>query len=494
MHRDLKPGNVLLTADGPRVIDFGIALLAENPGGLTEAGSTLGSPAYMSPEQALAERVSYASDMFSLGSLLVMAATGSSPFGAGSLAYTLFNIAHTAPNLELLPPELQGLLEPCLHKDPQARPSPAQFLEQVGWPPEQSTGWPHPIHAAIDRQARELASLTSNPDATLVVSRSGSVTNPAEYEPDRGRSAGTSTRKRAAVRGVFAAAVVALLIVAGLAWVRVGENSTGSEVAVSTLTRLREADTCAWLRQALDGSVPAATGWPTDVADWKLSTNWNWGCKAEAAGQLMFVETGDNLEYFVPTGREIDGRSVFSNAGTANCARAADLSDTGDRWGISVRLSVASCDLVEHVFTRLIAARAAIPTLTDSASLAIVDPCGLVSWDLLNDTIGPLAKKPAKFSAHSCVWQGAKTATIELRRVVDFSVERSIDLSDGTRLDIETQTAGSALCNLYYTYQNVGDQREVVKVVVDSAGSREQRCATGESIMRSLLPNLPKPN
>ncbi|MGW4246249.1 serine/threonine-protein kinase, partial [Nocardia sp. NPDC004722] len=98
VHRDLKPANVILAHDGPRVIDFGIAKLSEATG-LTETGAALGSPAYMSPEQALSQPLTPASDIFALGSLLVTVVTGSSPFVAASMAYTLFNIAHSEPDL-----------------------------------------------------------------------------------------------------------------------------------------------------------------------------------------------------------------------------------------------------------------------------------------------------------------------------------------------------------------------------------------------------------
>ncbi|NNH71877.1 serine/threonine protein kinase [Nocardia uniformis] len=499
VHRDLKPGNVLLTADGPRVIDFGIALLTENPSGLTEAGSTVGSPAYMSPEQALSESVSYPSDMFSLGSLLFMAATGASPFVGGSLAYTLFNIAHTAPNLEPLPPELRGLVQPCLHKDPRARPTPAQFLEHIGRLSEQTMPWPASIHGAIDQQARELVALTANPDATQVVSMLGSTTTrSAGLRPGQAKPDATSAQRRVARQVVFAALAVLMLVVAGIAWGRVSGDPMGAEADGSMLTRLREADTCAWLRQALDGSVPDGSGWPTDISTWQFSTSWNWGCEAETAGGKMVVEAGDNLQFYKPTGQEIDGLAIFgATTGAGYCARAANLSDIDEQWGVSVRINgdEERCGLVDHVLTRLMSTRDTVPALTDSASLAVVDPCGLVSWDFLNDATGPIPKKPSEFSAHSCVWEGSQPVKIELRRFNNLSVERSIDLGDGTSLDVQAQPVTTSVCTLYYTYQEVGDQREAVTVSVSGgSGGQEGNCVTGESVMRQLIPELPKLN
>lgn len=494
VHRDLKPANVLLAADGPRVIDFGIAQLTENPGGLTEAGSTIGSPAYMSPEQALSEPVSYASDIFSLGSLLAMVATGSSPFAAPSLAYTLFNIAHAEPNLERLPPELRGLVAACLHKDPQARPTPVQLLEHIGRLPEQPMPWPGSILGAIDRQAHELAALTTNPDATLVVSRSGSTT---AFTPSSTGSLGTSVRGRGTRRAALVAMVVLLLIAGGVAWVRLGNDSSRPEAAVPMLTRLRDADTCAWLRQALDGSVPVETGWPTDMSTWKLSTDWNWGCAVEAAGQQMSIGTGSSVRNFRPAGREIDDLAILGSSRSGYCDRAADVSSTGEQWGLTVKVSGGGqeCGLADHVLTRLIATRDQIPERTESASLAAVDPCGLVSWDFMNDTLGPLPKTPAELAAHTCLWQGSSTAMITLRLSNDIPTDRPIELGDGQRLYTAASQATSTVCGLYYPYRKTGDQQEAVKVEVYSANhSYEEHCATAESLMRSLLPNLPKPN
>ncbi|MFB8002191.1 serine/threonine-protein kinase [Nocardia sp. NPDC056000] len=206
VHRDLKPANVLLTADGPRVIDFGIAYMMENPGGLTETGSTLGSPAFMSPEQTLGEPVTAASDMFSLGSVLATAASGNNPFQAASLAYTLFQIAHGASDLDNVPAELRSLIEPCLYKDPSHRPTPAQLLAGLGRQPEGPAPWPDSIRDAIDRQGREFAGIASDPNATLVGSRASRSAGPT-----RAGGASGSRRKLAWLSVAALLAVVALV-------------------------------------------------------------------------------------------------------------------------------------------------------------------------------------------------------------------------------------------------------------------------------------------
>src|SRR5215472_8023037 len=89
VHRDLKPANVLLAADGPHVIDFGISRAFEGTS-VTAAGMMVGTPGYMSPEQAEGAQAGPASDVFSLGCVLAYAATGTAPFGGGSAASVLY--------------------------------------------------------------------------------------------------------------------------------------------------------------------------------------------------------------------------------------------------------------------------------------------------------------------------------------------------------------------------------------------------------------------
>ncbi|MGW2954463.1 protein kinase domain-containing protein [Streptomyces eurythermus] len=138
VHRDLKPSNVLVTIDGPRVIDFGIARALETtaPGeeGLTRTGALVGSPGFMAPEQVRGDRIMPASDVFCLGSVLAYAATGSLPFGtADSGVHALmFRIAQEEPDLTGVPEGIADLVRDCLRKDPASRPSPAEILERTG--------------------------------------------------------------------------------------------------------------------------------------------------------------------------------------------------------------------------------------------------------------------------------------------------------------------------------------------------------------------------
>ncbi|MDD9377815.1 serine/threonine-protein kinase [Streptomyces sp. ZAF1911] len=138
VHRDLKPGNILLTADGPRVIDFGIAraLGATADPSLTQTGELLGSPGFLAPEQINGTPVTPACDVFGLGAVLAYAATGLLPFGdpdqPGGVAALLMRVTEAEPDLAGVPAELRDVVRDCLRKDPAARPTPAELLERLG--------------------------------------------------------------------------------------------------------------------------------------------------------------------------------------------------------------------------------------------------------------------------------------------------------------------------------------------------------------------------
>ncbi|MFE4328881.1 PQQ-binding-like beta-propeller repeat protein [Streptomyces sp. NPDC056831] len=128
VHRDLKPSNVVLSPEGPRVIDFGISRAVDQQT-LTMTGRVIGTPPFMSPEQLQAPRgVGPRSDVFSLGTLLVYAATGHGPFDADSPYMTAYQVVHEEPSLDAVPVALRALVEPCLDKEPEGRPSADELL------------------------------------------------------------------------------------------------------------------------------------------------------------------------------------------------------------------------------------------------------------------------------------------------------------------------------------------------------------------------------
>ncbi|MFI8991407.1 PQQ-binding-like beta-propeller repeat protein [Streptomyces antimycoticus] len=128
VHRDLKPSNVLLAADGPKVIDFGISRPSDSEL-RTETGQLIGTPPFMAPEQFQRPRaVGPAADVFALGSLLVHASTGRGPFESESPYILAYQVVHDEADLAGVPDELLPLIQRCLAKNPEDRPTPDALM------------------------------------------------------------------------------------------------------------------------------------------------------------------------------------------------------------------------------------------------------------------------------------------------------------------------------------------------------------------------------
>lgn len=225
LHRDLKPGNVMLSVDGPRLIDFGIAR-SNTATTMTATGLMVGTPSFMSPEHvAGARRVTAASDVFCLGSLLCYAATGEDPFGDGPLAAVLYRISQAEADLSRVPDELRGTVAACLALDPEARPTPDALVELLGGGPPKVFPWPETVREHIGEYGTALAQLVASggplleaapapdprrPVVNPAVPGLHSVPTLAAVSPPAGAAA--PARRR---RGRLVAALVALAVVAG---------------------------------------------------------------------------------------------------------------------------------------------------------------------------------------------------------------------------------------------------------------------------------------
>ncbi|MFE7357112.1 serine/threonine-protein kinase [Streptomyces sp. NPDC057543] len=163
IHRDVKPSNVLLALDGPRLIDFGIAHAIGATASLTSTGVTVGSPGYMAPEQIRGVDISGAADVFSLGAVLAYAATGSAPFLGDSSAVLLYKVVHEEPELGELDGELRDVVAGCLAKEPEDRPTPTELARRLapgGAAALVAAGWlPGPLVREVSRAAVALLDL-----------------------------------------------------------------------------------------------------------------------------------------------------------------------------------------------------------------------------------------------------------------------------------------------------------------------------------------------
>jgi serine/threonine protein kinase len=266
VHRDLKPSNVLLAADGPRVIDFGISA-AEESSRLTQAGYVMGSPGYLSPEQAMGEVGSEASDVFSLGAVLTFAATGAGPFGDGPTPAIVHRVVYERPDLERVPESLLALIGPCLSKGAENRPATGELLAWLSvWLDEDGTFSPEWLPPQVSATIRQYSpTALSAPPPSMDVAMGGPLPPPGPRAPV-GQSGAAPT-----VAGAVAGAAAAD------AWADPAGNETGQILITRTATNMRRLlITCAaglvvilvlgagYVLHASGKSSPAATKTPAN--------------------------------------------------------------------------------------------------------------------------------------------------------------------------------------------------------------------------------------
>lgn len=280
MHRDLKPGNVLLSPRGPQVIDFGIARAVEGTV-LTKTGEAFGTPAYTAPETVLGHEQSAASDVFALAGIVVFAASGRPPFGRKPPARVLRRIVDAEPDLEGVPEgTLRDLVTRCLAKDPTERPSADEIVHVLSADPLPSAehGWlPSTVNDAIGYHERELRQVVH-----------GAGTRSVSLPGSRGR--------RWLVAGAAATAVVLMSVVA-VVMPRPWENEVEAPETAAGEDR-GEADT---------SDVTGEPSFPEGLYDMHFTpdgdelyvnaadrtTVWDW-----REGELLDVPFEDAPEYF----------------------------------------------------------------------------------------------------------------------------------------------------------------------------------------------------
>ncbi|MFJ3189291.1 serine/threonine-protein kinase [Streptomyces halstedii] len=235
VHRDLKPSNVVLSPEGPRVIDFGISRAADQQT-LTMTGRVIGTPPFMSPEQLQAPRgVGPRSDVFSLGTLLVYSATGRGPFDADSPYMTAYQVVHEEPSLDAVPVALREVVEPCLDKEPEGRPSADELLTLLRDLPA-DLGGTGSAGAGAGRTRDMVTQHDAATPPTPAPVPAGPDTDPAvPGSGSTGTSVGRGLRRR--WRPVLAAAVAVAAIGGGAAVLKTGgQGGDGGGDKADTVT------------------------------------------------------------------------------------------------------------------------------------------------------------------------------------------------------------------------------------------------------------------
>jgi len=249
VHRDLKPGNVLLHDAGPVLIDFGIARLADDSS-LTASGLLVGTPGYLPPEVVAGERATAASDVYSLAATLAYAATGRPPFGQGSFDVVLANISRGVIDLHDVHAPFADLLRPMLAADPAARPTATEVRERAA---AALACWPPHANGQAGEDERPTDVVATPPAATRILrpSDSGQSLTPARTQqaaapqalqqqaPAGGRTVVTAAAYAAivALAAVLPVAAFGLLVVVLLLLRTV--NTTWRELTFRRMTRGR---------------------------------------------------------------------------------------------------------------------------------------------------------------------------------------------------------------------------------------------------------------
>ncbi|MCX4477597.1 PQQ-binding-like beta-propeller repeat protein [Streptomyces cellulosae] len=431
VHRDLKPSNVLVVEDGPRVIDFGIASGVSNTR-LTMTNVAVGTPAYMSPEQAKDSRsVTGASDVFSLGSMLVFAATGHPPFHGANPVETVFMLLREGPDLEGLPDELRPLIESCMQMDPTARPNPADLQAQLA---------PHLFGSGSDDSGTASAWLPERAVSLIEARRGG---RPARPPQNTGRSGGGARPHvppppphdpvvpppppqpapvGAAGTGPVRLAGAAVPIGPGP---RVADTRAAAVQAPPPAAAL--AATWTKPRPGVNGTEPAAPAHPAPAAPPESPGGWRpwrfrmsndvWGTPA-VAGDLVYVTSFEVHALDVATGRRrfktrdvawsmavADGRIHASDGPTLY---ALDAREGGDLWRLNTDAWVYS----------LKADRGTVLTGTRGGGVQGWEAStGQKLWELTGcqtDFESPEAG-PALFDGTAYVWQDARLRALDAR-------------------------------------------------------------------------------
>ncbi|MET7655019.1 MULTISPECIES: PQQ-binding-like beta-propeller repeat protein [unclassified Streptomyces] len=436
VHRDLKPSNVLVVEDGPRVIDFGIASGVSNTR-LTMTNVAVGTPAYMSPEQAKDSRsVTGASDVFSLGSMLVFAATGHPPFHGANPVETVFMLLREGPDLKGLPDELRPLIESCMQMDATARPNPADLQAQLA---------PHLFGSGSDDSGTASAWLPEKAVTLIETRRGGRPAKPAPPSPRSGgggvgmaRPAGPAvppppshapvvlTRPAAVAVGAPDIGPVRL---AGAA-VPIGPGPRVADVRATAAVKAPVAEpglVASWSRphpgvNGADTAVPAAQSAPPETpAGWRpwrfRMSNDVWGTPS-VAGDLVYVTSFEVHALDVATGRRrfktrdvawsmavADGRVHASDGPTLF---ALDAREGGDLWRLSTEAWVYS----------LRADRGTVVTGTRGGGVQAWEAsAGQKLWEITGcqtDFESPEAG-PALHEGTVFVWQDARLRALDAR-------------------------------------------------------------------------------
>ncbi|MFJ1759177.1 serine/threonine-protein kinase [Amycolatopsis sp. NPDC088138] len=465
IHRDLKPGNVLLTGDGPRVIDFGIARAAEGGSDLTGTGGIIGSPAFMSPEQAESRPLTPASDVFSLGGLLVMAATGRGPFAGATTAQMLYNVVHAHPDLTGLAPEVRALVEPCLAKDPALRPTPQAILDHLGPVAPGTRPWPPAVHRLIDGQEAAVRTALSWPV-------------PVPLPPPVPRPP-----KRRWVPVTVVLAAVAALAAGSLIAVNLfgADPPPSANLDPTSLDTLRHTDPCKVLNGVSITGLGELQSQDTlyfDRCDYR-----------PRSGGKVTLELGDRftVDGGSPTG-DLDGRPVlFSKVGGSTCDASVQLPAQAE---LGVTAIADTCDLAKTVLGEALNRIRAGNDRYDLApgTLLALDPCAVVDKAAVAQAAGPV-RQVALTGLRECEWTAAASVRLTFQKLASGVPETGSPADVGGPAATLRELGDTCFLTWDHRQYEAGQAEHIQIVTVKPGGA----CDAAKAFGKALAAELPKP-
>ncbi|MER6663971.1 serine/threonine-protein kinase [Amycolatopsis japonica] len=480
IHRDLKPSNVILSSDGLRVIDFGIARAAEEAQNLTHTGAIIGSPAFMSPEQAGGGPITPATDMFSLGSILVMAATGRGPFSGASAPQTLYDVVHTEPDLSTVPTEVRRIAEPCLAKDPARRPTPGQLQDFLGPVPSDTEPWPEAVHARIRHQEAEVRSVLSMPI-------------PAWQPPPRP----LPVKKRRPGLPITVAMVVVAALIGTLIFVIQAITSppdigtAAMPVAEAlTLDRLRRVDTC----KVLDGRYTEDLG-SLEPDSNPMSPD---RCTYKGPNGLYFdLRLGEPVVNggIGTTNRTAEGLPLLRASFSGGCHSLIPITDEPALFVMLYNDTNAGdkCAVADSALTVVLARLRTheVERQDDAAGVLTLDPCTLPDATVVAQAMTDV--RPATAGLRNCRWKREDVqldVRIQRSLYVDDDHDDPVDLGNGVTGYVAEDS--DSACRLSWPHRTLPDgDAEYISVWLQGySGARA--CERVRAVAGSVLNRLPK--
>ncbi|MGW4529473.1 serine/threonine-protein kinase [Nocardia sp. NPDC004340] len=472
VHRNLKPGNVLLTTEGPRLVDFGITRARE------DGAATADAPAYLAPEQAEGQPVTSAVDIYAVGMLLVLAATGS---------------MSATPDLQAVPHALRKLVESCLSADPAHRPSARQLLEQAERIPGESA-WPQPVLDFLE---------THRTDAEWWASSGEQETR---YRDQLARLA---DRRRRTI-GLAAAAVTGVVVVGGtvIGLVRASDTEGHAQARTDssldlTAAELRLLDTCAVLDKALPGKLGTRTGDP-EAQPGGCATTVLDSSQRKVHYTLDIPDAAIGVDQLKPTTRTASWGTILSAGAADNkCDTVLVAKSAGD---VPLRMSAEQLDPAAQPGAACTAAEQALAAvaehLTDvvpqrkvaATSVLRVDPCSLLQDSTIHDITGEVTDR--QHSPHACAVVGpngwVRVDLVDQSRPDqgDWAYE-AVQTGDYTTYVIGARTPND--CNIAYLVRPTDKgNAEQLKLQVSDQSATPDACGKAAKLLADAVSKLPK--